>query len=875
MYWSRVSCLAFTAGWFAVSVRSQSSGWADNQWNATMCQWNLFRASTLGDTVYLDGGQIYWLRGLSDGSYSTPDIDENPLSLIYTLNFSTPFNASSNFSEILTHHNISKGLNGGAANNLAPNYHSGALLGNDHEFFTYGGLLLPSSVDAEPDADHMVEYVASQYGAEKPQYQLGVRYSRLPESITRYVTNGGAVNVPSENKAWYFGGYRSESGGPIYEYAMNDSLNPTNTSDYLITLDMDTQTQETWKNETIGNISSRADPSVVWVPVGEQGILVVLGGVVYPSYLGRNLVSANEAQSRKDSPGFMSNIDIYDIASKKWYQQPADGSPPQSAMGCAVVAPAQDYSSFNIYYYGGYNGLNDTADFYDDVWILSLPSFMWMKVHSGKPSHARAGHHCVMPYPDQMIVIGGRQANKGTTVPCLDGDPPGILQVYNLTDNSWMEAYDPTSWNYYGVPEMIYLMIGGDSSGGATKTTPGPSGWATPDLGKVFATAYPTSKLITHYPYSSVGPANDTRGVYGGDGGGGGTPSWVAPVLGVVLGLIFVTAVVVGIILYRRRKLWKKNGGSEPSTDENGSRILSWVRGQSGHNDGKAPTITTDDTRTQCDELESRGVTPARFTGQPEMEVVPEMPDTHLVELWDTSPAAELLGDTHAVMGVAPTPNTNKQSPFASNPQTPRTPHAISTPTSQTALGSSHEHTSSISSQPPSYTAQRPDSPSLGNNETRFDSIANAITTGVPAAVPAAAAAHPGTPSTRKAVVSGLSGISDRDIAHLRQISDASTDSQITALGTPPAPPPPQASSHHIIESPLEASPPLLPVSPPSVDGSREASDYVSVPQNTAATLGAGAGAGAGAGTTGSSSQPRRSVFRENEDGLEEGGHQR
>ncbi|KAI1476328.1 hypothetical protein F4774DRAFT_240462 [Daldinia eschscholtzii] len=851
MYWSRISCLAFTAGWFAVSARGQSSGWQDNQRNATMCQWELFRAATIGDTVYLDGGRIYWLRGLTDDSYSQPLIDENPLSLIYTLNFSHPFNASSNFSEILTHYNISKGLNSDSANNLAPNYHSGALLGNDHEFFTYGGLLSLSSVDEAPDADDMVEYVESTYGAEKPQFQVGIRYNRLPEGLTRYVTNGGAASAPSENKAWYFGGYRSESGGPIYEGFLNETQSPTITSDYLITLDMSTQTQETWKNETLGNTSSRADPSVVWVPIGEQGILVVLGGVVYPSYLGENLTSANEAQSRKDSPGFMSNIDIYDVATKKWYQQPTEGTPPQYAMGCAVVAPAQDYSSFNIYFYGGYDGLDDTADFNDNVWILSLPSFMWMKVYSGQASHARAGHHCVMPYPDQMIVIGGRQANKGTTVPCLDGDPPGMLQVYNLTSNRWMDSYDPTSWNYYGVPEMIYAMIGGDASGGATVTTPSPSGWATPELGKVFATPYPTSKLITHYPYSTMGAGNDTRGIYEGGGGGGGTPSWVAPVLGVVLGLIFVTAVVVGIILYRKRKHLKKNVVSEPSTDDNGTRILSWMRGQS---DGKAPTITTDDTRTQCDELESRGVTPARFTGQPEMAVVPEMPDTHLVELWDTSPPqlSELVGDTHATMGMTPTSNIHRQSPFASNPQTPNTPNPLSTPTSQAALSSSHEHSSSISSQPPSYTAERPDSPSLGNDEVRFDSIANAITTDIPTSAPA----NTGVPATRKPVVSGLSGISDRGIAHLRQISDASTDSQITALGTAP----PQTSSHHIIESPLEASPPL-PVSPPSVtgvDGSHDVSDYVSVPQNNT-TLGA----------NNAGNQPRRSVFRENEEGLE------
>ncbi|KAI1646079.1 uncharacterized protein F4817DRAFT_317234 [Daldinia loculata] len=838
--------------WLAVSVHGQLSGWIENQQNATMCLWDMFRIATLGDTVYIDGGQIYWVAGLTDGSITTVP-DDNLLGRIYKFNFSTPFNTSSNFSEILTQNPIATGPNGDAANNLAPNYYGGALLANDHEFFTYGGLIRLASEESPPGADATVEYVASLYGADKPSFNTGLRYRELPDGVTRYVTNGGAASSPSENKAWFFGGYRSESFGPIYSGAPSENVTASNTSDYLITLDMATQTQETWDNTTLGqHTPSRADPSVVWVPVGEQGILVVMGGVTYPGYLNADMLSTNEAQSKKDSPGFMRNIDIYDVASKKWYQQPTDGSPPQLARGCAVVAPAEDYSSFNIYYYGGYDGLDDGGQFYDDVWILTLPSFMWMKVYSGTPEHGRAGHQCVMPYPDQMIVIGGRRANIGTGGPsCLDGENPGILQVYNLTENHWMDSYDPTSWNHYGVPQMIHAMIGGDASGGATVTAPSPSGWEDPELGKVFATAYPTSKLITHYPYSTVGAGNDTRGMYGGDGGGGGgTPSWVAPVLGVVLGLIFVTAVVVGIILYRRRKYLKKNG-SEPSTDENGNRILSWMQGQSN---GKAPTITTDDARTQCDELECRGITPARSTPGPEMEMVTEMPETSIVELPDTSPPAELAGDTYANLGMASIIGTNGKSPLASNPQTHYTPHSISTPTSHPGLNSTHELSTGVSSsQPPSYTAERPDSPALGNNDARFDSIANAITTDVPTTV----APNAGAPTSQKAVVSGLSGISDREKAHLRQISDASTDSQVTTL----APAPPPASSRHIIEWLPEASPPL-PVSPPSVsgvDGAPEAPDYVSVPQPTA-TL----------GTTNTGS-PRPSMFRENGVDLDEG----
>ncbi|KAI1660791.1 hypothetical protein F4813DRAFT_386201 [Daldinia decipiens] len=823
-----------------LTVSGQLSGWIENQQNATMCLWDMFRIATLGDTVYIDGGQIYWVAGLTDGSI-TQVSDDNLLGRIYKFNFSTPFNTSTNFSEILTQDTIATGPNGDAANNLAPNYYGGALLANDHEFFTYGGLIRLTSEESPPDADASVEYVASLYGADKPSFNTGLRYRELSDGVTRYVTNGGAASAPSENKAWFFGGYRSESFGPIYTGALSENVTASNTSDYLITLDMATQTQETWGNTTLGqHTPSRADPSVVWVPVGEQGILVVMGGVTYPGYLTADMHSTNEAQSKKDGPGFMRSIDVYDVASKKWYQQSTDGAPPQLARGCAVVAPAEDYSSFNIYYYGGYDGLDDGGQFNDDVWILSLPSFMWMKVYSGKPEHGRAGHQCVMPYPDQMIVIGGRRANVGTGGPlCLDGDPPGILQVYNLTENQWMDSYDPTSWNYYGVPPMIHAMIGGDASGGATVTAPSASGWEDPELGKVFATAYPTSKLTTYYPYSTVGAG---RGIYESDGGGGGggTPSWVAPVLGVVLGLIFVTAVVVGIILYRRRKYLKKNS-SEPSTDENGTRILSWIQGQSN---GKATTVTTtDDARTQYDELESRGITPARSPPRPEMEMVTEMPETCVAELPDTSPRVELAGDTYANLGMAPIIGTNEKSSLASNPQTSHTPNPIITPTNQPGLNSAQELSTGItSSRPPSYVAQRPDSPPLGNTEARFDSIAHAITTDVPTTVTPNAGAF----TSRKVTTSGSSGI-----------SDASTDSQATI----PAPAPPPASSHHVIESIPEASPPLS-VSPPSVagvNGAPEPPDYVSVSQPTA-TLG-----------TTNAGNSRLSVFHENEDDLDEG----
>ncbi|KAL7627382.1 hypothetical protein AAE478_001575 [Parahypoxylon ruwenzoriense] len=815
-----------------------------------MCYWYNHRIATLRDTVYLDGGHLSWVRGMADGTILAPQDDGNPLGLIYTFNFSTPFNASTNVSTLLGN-TISKAPDGGAANNFGPNYIDGALLYNDDEFFLYGGLLRRTSRFDPPAADSVLGYEASQYGTDTGSFRRGFINNELPGGMTRYVAYGGAANAPSENKAWYFGGYRSESWGPLYEYTGNSSWDASNISDTLITLDMGDQQREVWTNDTLPQgTPSRASPSVVWIPVGPQGILVVLGGVSYPGYgVGTGLgQSLNEAQSKQDSPGFMQNIDIYDIADDRWYRQPTIASPPQLAMGCAVVATAQDYSSFNIYYYGGYDGLDDTSDFNDDVWILSLPSFMWMKVSSGTSGHARAGHQCVMPYPDQMITIGGRVSNKGQGLSCVDGTGR-LLDVYNLTSGNWMESYDPESWNEYGVPEMIHVMIGGDYSGGATLTTPTPSGWATPELASVFATPYPTTKLATYYPYSSVGPGNGTRGEYQADRGG--TPSWLAPVLGVVLGLVFVTAVVVAVLLYRRRKLLKKSTPSEQSTDENGNRIMSWMQAQQSD---KAPTVTTEDTRMQYDDMESRGITPVRSPRQPEMRMVEPS------EMLGT-PVAELPGDlsSPAELPVAGTQRSNtgsiKYAHLGSNLHTPR---SVSTPTNQPYFGSnvSHDHGPSIdSSSGPVAPYERPDSPSLGA-DTRVDAIASALPNTTTATT--SNTDKNTTSSSRNAVVSGISGISNRDVAHLRQLSDATVSSATgssNGTGTAPDTPPLQRQ-----QVPFSSPSPPLPTSPPSVgrvdDEHHEAVDYL----------------GIHAGQSGPSmgSPLRRSVFREHADDLGE-----
>jgi hypothetical protein len=334
------------------------------------------------------------------------------------------------------------------------------------------------------------------------------------------------------------------------------------------------------------------------------------------------------------NPGLMKTVSVYDVASGTWYNQPTTGQQPGPlTQGCTVVASAQDNSSHNIYWYGGFDGIDVTKPFSDDVWVLSVPSFVWTKVYSGNTAHGRAGHKCVKPYPDQMFVIGGYPAESGYSPTCVE-----IVQVFNLSSATWMTSYDPAVWSNYSVPSMVYLMIGGNGTGGANQTT---SSWANQSLAAIFSTPYDASKITKWYPYasqaaSSPNPRQSASATPIPSSSGSGLPSWVAPVLGVVLGLVALSAIVVFILLWRRRRLFHQQGGSVTNTsDMNRHRIMSWVRGA----EPKAPTVISDETPSSpYDDTESPAdpnqEMPAEAAGTQVHEMEGKFTDLHLPAFW-------------------------------------------------------------------------------------------------------------------------------------------------------------------------------------------------------------------------------------------------
>lgn len=103
--------------------------------------------------------------------------------------------------------------------------------------------------------------------------------------------------------------------------------------------------------------------------------------------------------------------------------------------------------------YGG-RGLNNS--YYDDVHILSIPSFTWTKVYQG--TSGRYGHTCHRAGTRTMLSVGGAPTTNLTTGPC-DWETKGI-NVFDLSNITWSSKYTMTTENY-AVPEKVIARIGG------------------------------------------------------------------------------------------------------------------------------------------------------------------------------------------------------------------------------------------------------------------------------------------------------------------------------------------------------------------------------------------------------------------------------
>lgn len=424
----------------------------------------------------------------------------------------------------------------------------GMLWASTDNLFLYGGQYSDSPV-ALPGPSSLWSYnIASGSWKEhdSPKFADGSAVQRAAE--------GAGVSVPNLGLGYYFGGHLdgyttqgwSQSIPRVYLPSMVEFTMPgfSNAAVKASPAGSD----GAYRNITVGSAGfpERADGSLVYIPgYSDKGIIVDLAGGTNQSFTQLNV------------------IDIYDISTSTWYKQSTGGSTPGVRVNpCAVAATAADGSSTQIYMYGGQNLIPyGSQTQYDDMWILSIPAFEWIKVDQTGQSvpPARAGHMC-HHWNSQMVVIGGY---VGQDLSC---DSPGIY-VFNTSSLQWGSGYtalaggdslnrqksqrndaNALQGSYgYQVPSVVQSVIGGNAAGGATVTAP-----ARTATGGPLATGKPATYTVTGTDGAVVTQTGSPIAPSKSDSASGTNVG--AIVAGTVAGVLFLIACYLAFCAYVYRK---------------------------------------------------------------------------------------------------------------------------------------------------------------------------------------------------------------------------------------------------------------------------------------------------------------------------------
>ncbi|KAG0133125.1 hypothetical protein HOY82DRAFT_501676 [Tuber indicum] len=373
---------------------------------------------------------------------------------------------------------------------VPPAFSAGAMYGGRGDFvFVYEG----------QTPKNMPEQQSSIWGYSitNQTWQMTDRWEHDDERFPNRQSRGAQVMTPDGNTGFYIGGLRA------YE---NDTFKGWfyGPEEQFTSIDLVTGRKN--KTERLPLKQKRIGPNAIFLPIGKQGSLVLVGGT--GEYKVRLLAPAqNSTQNIKKREGInpndvrvnpMSQMDtiwIYDIAAGRWFYQTAVGEmmPWERKNFCMVAATSDADPSGNkthhIFIYGGGTdykspmlSMNDTA--FDDMYILSLPAFRYYQVKLGdvKPD-VRQRMTCHVVNNKQMLVVGGHRVNSSETVTDCQWDE---LNLFDMNTLKWETEFVPSApgaSKFVPNPEVIAAL-------GAKAQEPA-LGWDDENLKHLFTGIYP------------------------------------------------------------------------------------------------------------------------------------------------------------------------------------------------------------------------------------------------------------------------------------------------------------------------------------------------------------------------------------------------
>ncbi|KAF9875115.1 kelch domain-containing protein [Colletotrichum karsti] len=405
-------------------------------------------------------------------------------------------------------------------------------------------------------------YLADENMPEPAIWEFDVGNKRWTMSKDFDISNNGEIidrpgaaafcDAPTLNRSYVFEGYVQHRSGPANtQYAQSSDFRFL---EGLLELDTADKSQPKLTNISVPTyIGPRMNGAMVHVPVGDKGIIVNLGGQTTrnPTPYGVQVKGANSGNININ----MSFVDIYDIETGFWFRQETFGLPdiPTGRSDiCAVLVPAKDSSSWNIYMIAGVENYA-TYITSEEIWVLTLPTFQWILVHTR--ADGMYGHTC-HAVGENLLIVGGMQTKNdgtGTNVnTCSDHMP---AEIFSLVTHNYTGKYDTEAAKRLApVPSQVVDAIGGTSSGGAYMTKP--RAWSDVYLQYIFDPSLkrpeytPTYTLVVQPSAANSSTPSPSSPSSNGPSKG----AIVGGVVGGVLGAIALVGLGIFIVLFRRKK---------------------------------------------------------------------------------------------------------------------------------------------------------------------------------------------------------------------------------------------------------------------------------------------------------------------------------
>lgn len=454
---------------------SNSTNWNDVQanqigvnealgWDYDFCRIEWPRTAVVVDKLYVDGG-ILWLSPKGKGLKSIREINTR----LIEIDISSVINQNNYTVRVISKPTSVSNVGAGQVF-LPPPWPSP----NNGRFYTFGGYFpsFNTSLDTyvQPPKDPQGELVS--YDTKSDKWEK-VSMAKDSDQVI-WPQEGTSVSIPELGLGFYLGGFQNSSTNSVLEADEYRAVPGFLRLEWDI---KDPTVPPKWKNESIP-FDQTIGGSLVHIPnIGEKGILVKFGG--FGVIAGDNIPMTGNP---------MGQIYIYDIAQATWHMQTAsggldgDGIPTARGYTCNAMVPAKDNSSYNIYVYGG--GGRGGGDGLDDMWVLSLPSFVWIKFWE-KAGFRTNGMSCNLFNDNQILLVGPRVKRIGDDPDADQEQCRPLWSVYDITQSKWVTEFNPLDTGLAPVHRTISRVIGGGGSGNATLTKP-KSGWKDSSLEAVF-----------------------------------------------------------------------------------------------------------------------------------------------------------------------------------------------------------------------------------------------------------------------------------------------------------------------------------------------------------------------------------------------------